>query len=723
MAQRQFNIKYCAGVTILIPKYNSLKKTVKIILIVVLTSLVAAWIYWQQHKKGFIRDKIEHAVSKGTDSVYFIHYDSSRIDAINGNATFFNVTLQSDSLQQQLAMFDTASAAIVYNVFIKEVSVRGANIPALVNNTKVEASAIELNDPVIYIISAGKKEKKEMNHYDTLAIYEKILGKYNSIKANEIIITNGNVFFADKTGNPHTSLKGITVRLKNFKIDSTRDYNNIISYFVKDVVAKVNEVEIKTNKNSIHFSNIEYNAPAKFLNVAKFLQQDSTGQVIFDINNSSINNIATDSFIFRQQIKAASFKTDGGLVKLYRSEQNSAGGNEQITFENDSFDEIFLNEIEIKNAKILVYNKTKPAEAPFILNNARFSATGIERLYSGTNIIDLIGKSNWILGADGFSMISKDKVYKFDIGEFEVNKKAGSIFVKQFLLIPQISEDVFMSKQKYQTDIYNLRLNNIQFKGVDIPALITDKKLLAQTLSLQPILNIYNDRLVTPNPTAKIYPQQQLLNIKFPISIDKVFIKDALIKYKEKGAISKQKGIVTFEHVNGTISNVTNMPEMIAKHNNMLVDASGTFMGVSKLKTNWKMYLNGSNHFSVTGDASGFDASKLNEIAEPLGMASIKSGQINKLNFNFDGDWTSSKGNATLLYEDLHVELLKKDSNDLKKKGLMSFVANMLMKNSNPQNGNLKTGKIDFQRDTTKSFFNLMWKSIFDGAKNTIQKL
>ena len=82
-----------------------------------------------------------------------------------------------------------------------------------------------------------------------------------------------------------------------------------------------------------------------------------------------------------------------------------------------------------------------------------------------------------------------------------------------------------------------------------------------------------------------------------------------------------------------------------------------------------------------------------------------------------------SRGNATLLYRDLKIELLKKDSNDVKKSGLKSLLANALMKNSNPTNGVTRTEEINYERDKTKSFFNLLWKSIFSAAKKTVQKL
>jgi hypothetical protein len=135
-----------------------LKKSIKISLLILAVIVAGGWIYWQQHKKAIIRNSIENAVSQGTDSLYFIHYDSSAVDEINGNATFYNVTLQSDSLQRQLLLFDTASSASVYNIHVDEVTVLGADIPALLGNTAVDARSIQLKHPVVYIINSGKKK-------------------------------------------------------------------------------------------------------------------------------------------------------------------------------------------------------------------------------------------------------------------------------------------------------------------------------------------------------------------------------------------------------------------------------------------------------------------------------------------------------------------------------------------------------------------------------------
>jgi hypothetical protein len=250
--------------------------------------------------------------------------------------------------------------------------------------------------------------------------------------------------------------------------------------------------------------------------------------------------------------------------------------------------------------------------------------------------------------------------------------------------------------------------------------LITQRRPEAATGSLQPVLKIYRDRTIAKDLSSKVgkYPHQLLQTIKFPFSIKKLNVKNGMVSYTEKADISKQPGTVFFKNINGTISNITNIKDLISKENLLLLDVTASFMGVSRVHSVWKLSLNSSNGaFDVSGTAGAFNAVSLNPLIEPLGMASIKKGTINNLNFKMTGTDLGAKGASTLLYPDLKVELLKKDSNDVKKSGLKSLLANALMKNGNPTNGVTRTDEINYERDKTKSFFNLLWKSIFSAAK------
>ena len=92
----------------------------------------------------------------------------------------------------------------------------------------------------------------------------------------------------------------------------------------------------------------------------------------------------------------------------------------------------------------------------------------------------------------------------------------------------------------------------------------------------------------------------------------------------------------------------------------MRVNVASLFLDAATIKTTWLLPLSlQDTGFSITGELGSIDATVLNKIIEPLGMASVKKGQINKLLFNLTCNNYKSQGQATFLYEDLKVELLK----------------------------------------------------------------
>lgn len=682
-----------------------------------------AWIYWQQNKKRIIRNMIESKIAKGTDSLYFIHYDSSAIDEINGNASFYNVDLQSDSLQRQLARFDTASSETLYNVHLDELSASGVNTAALLSNTAVTASEIRIIRPVIYIIDGGKKEKENISITGHEALYKKMLGKYDNIHASNIIIENGSVFFANKDGVPHTSLTGINVQLTNFGINSSKDYQNIPSYFIKDVVAKVKEVTIIGDNRKTVISDIEYNAPQKFIRLKNFRHTDAQNKLIHDINNTYITNIATDSFILNQQLKAGELSSDGGTLTFFVKRSNQSA-NDQVEMDANYFDEAKLNKIKLNKTRINIVNASEPSKPPLVLDNITFEASDIQKVYSGTSLKNVVGRSNWIVSGDGFSLYTADKRYQLKAGPFNINKASGIMNIGYFHVIPQISEEAFARSLKYQDDLYDLRFNNISVTGMNAGLLITQKRLEAETLTLQPAIRIFNDRTVTPSPENKVgkYPHQLLQTVKFPVNIKKMIVNNGTVLYKERGMLSRQTGIVSFKNINATITNITNIKELVAQNNLLELNATARFMNISNVTTNWKLRLNDPNGiFNVSGNFGPFNAVSLNPVTEPLGMVTIKKGTVNKLSFNLDGNNYKAQGTSTILYDNLKISILKRDQ-EIERAGVRSFLANVFIKDSNPKNGEQRSSEVLFERNVNKSFFNLIWQAIFAATKKTASK-
>lgn len=702
-----------------------MRKGWKIFLILLGALLLGGFIYWQLVKKGVIKNVIEKAVSKGTDDAYYVKYESSQIDEINGNATFNNIVLQSDSLQQKLYLDDTSVSATIFNVHIGQLKITGANIPSFLQKNTIEANKIEIIQPVITIIQTGKEGQGKLTAKDSLALYDRLTGKFKSIQAGEISIVNGTIAFANGKKPPHTTLQDVNINLKHLKIDSTRNYDNLVSYFVKDIVATVKQVNTKNEKNGnlFVFEGVQYNAPGRFISIDRISQKDTkSDHALIQLKGNTVKGISTNDFIINRKIKADSVTSDGGIVSIYR-DKKAGNSNEDIAIDNDFFDEAWIKNIRLGSTTLLVYNKLAPDAPPMIIKNIRFNAADIAEAQDGTNLKRLIGNSNWNVSGDGLSMTTKDNFYRISLGAFVADNKQSSIRLDNIALTPLIGETEFMKRQQFQKDQYNFTFRHILLTGVDVRLLMNEQKLVADKATIQPLMKIFNDRTLPFDTTTKIgmYPHQQLYRLGFPVYIKMMVVRDGHISYRERGRLSTQTGNVFFSNINGTISNITNIKERLAKNNMMIVDASGDFLGLSKLSTVWKLPVNTTNGaFSATGTLGAFNATRLNSITRPLGMASIEKGNVESFRFGMSGDDYRSKGDAVLIYDNLKIKLLKNtgDENpDIKTKGLTSFVANLFMKDQNPSNGKTRAAEIAFERDTKKSFFNLLWKSVFQGAK------
>jgi len=703
------------------------KNIYKYLLAIVFVALAGGIIWWQYNKKSIVKNQIEKAVVKGTDSTYYIHYDSSRIDAIAGNATFFNIVLQSDSLQKELYMNDTSGfPKTIFNVHIERLVISGANIPSFLQKNKIEANSIEIVRPVITIINTGKEEPVKFTAADTLALYEKITGKFKSIQAKEIKITDATIAFAKGKKSAHTTLQGVNIVLQNLKIDSTKNYDNIISYFVSDIVATVKSANVKNEKENRLFliEGIEYNAPKRLLSLQKILQATlNDNKNLITLTNNRITGLSTYAFIVNKQIKADSLVTAGGAIAIYRK-ANKTGGGETIEIDNEFFNGAIVKNIRVGNTALTIYNKAKSNEKPLQLKNVRFNAANIDSIYSGTNLLKLLGNSHWDLSADGISFSSADKVYNISIGPFKLDKRKKQVVVDFVAVLPAMSEAAFVRSLKFQKDLFSIKIKNIVLGGADLASLLEKKSIIAETLSFQPTIKVFNDRLVTPDTVSKIgkYPHQSISKLSTAIYIKKVTVTNGYISYRERGAISKNVGDVFFNNVNGTISNVTNIESFLKQNSMMMANVSTGFLNTTTITSQWKMPMNATDGaFNITGKVDEFDGTNLNPVIEPLGMGSVKSGIIKSYTFNLQGNDYKGMGNGTLLYNNLKIKLLKNKDDDIKNKNVTSFVANIFIKDQNPLNGTTRKATINFERIMTKSFFNLVWKSIFEGAKKSIR--
>ena len=126
--------------------------------------------------------------------------------------------------------------------------------------------------------------------------------------------------------------------------------------------------------------------------------------------------------------------------------------------------------------------------------------------------------------------------------------------------------------------------------------------------------------------------------------------------------------------------------------------------------------------FSIEGSSAGsIDAAKLNQLAVPMALAEIKEGKLKNLDFKLTGNNTRADGSVTVLYDNLDIDFLEMGNDQkLNKKHLTSFISNFVLKKSNPDDGETRVEEVHHERDMNRSFYNLIWKSIFEGISKSI---
>lgn len=322
---------------------------------------------------------------------------------------------------------------------------------------------------------------------------------------------------------------------------------------------------------------------------------------------------------------------------------------------------------------------------------------------------------------------SSTNLYHYRAENISLNSNTGNLKVNEFYFQPTLNENSFVNAVPVQDDRFDFDFKNITLSGIDV-AKIPDEYLEARSLTIgSAVFKIYRDLNRPRDKKNRVgrYPHQVLDEIPLLFNIKELKIFNAFLEYKERNNITRQSGRVQFYNVNGSLTNFTNDKKKIAQNNLMKATINSSFLNRTPLKTNWIFYLlNPKGRFSISGNVGPIDdATELNCLTEPMGPASIKKGRLNGIEFNLEGSNYNMSGDVKLLYDDLKVSLLEKDkgATQTDKKFLMSLLANLVIKNSNPKgNENARIAKVNYTRDPNRSIFNLCWKTIFEGIRETV---
>lgn len=393
------------------------------------------------------------------------------------------------------------------------------------------------------------------------------------------------------------------------------------------------------------------------------------------------------------------------------------------------FRALHIKTIDFKNASFKYVNKNDSiAESDTVSN---LTITLKDWLIDSTSAAD---KNRFYLLKDAYVYLNNytyatpDSMYYIKASQFEFSAAAKRLNIKEFALTPRYAEQDFAKVSGYARDRYSLQLNNIDLYGINLASYIKKGEILADEMQVaNGFLSVFNDNSypkLIRDKTGR-FPHQLLQKIKIPIMLKKILLHKLDISYAEFDAKSKQKGRISFNNTSGMISNVTN--QIKYKKVDPMIEANlvSYLMEQGKLSVNFKFNTMAPQaDFSYKGQLQEMDGRQLNYITKPLAMVQIKSCMIRKLAFDIKANEDIATGRLKFVYNDLSLGLMKQHEGGqrLKRLGLLSLLANaIIIYSDNPaDDGRFALATINYKRKPTGSFFNFIWKTLFQGVKYSV---
>lgn len=536
------------------------------------------------------------------------------------------------------------------------------------------------------------------------------------------------------------------LKSKDFKPDISKEKSVIdlrpaiiakLQQSVKDAsnglyILSVEKIEphLLTSKLDMFNASISIDTAAMIrLNSLELLPDD-----IFTFHFSAlhIDGIGIEDMVNRNRIEIKEIHISQPAIDVYHHKRkyNSAGRKRKDTLSlyeklKGNFNMIGIGKINIAKGRFINHDIVKQKVRKF--NDV--SVVINDLLIDSSTINDksrFLFTKQMVFETKNYSIATADSLYFFKAGNISLSASQHSITVLNAELKPRYNRQQFKNKLRFAKDMYHLILPKITLTDVNWQQLIGNEKFVCKQADIpEGKFTIYFDRS-QPQPPLKLnnFPPQALMALPFPVSINKINIRHLNFSYEEYNPLSDKNGKIYFDELAIQINNVTNIIAEIKSKPLLNVSASASFMHhvpfSAKFNFNLAKYRTG--NFTSVINIGLLNDTTINTIAEPLGLFSVKSGQMQKAVIKVEGDNYNTKGKITMYYTDLKITPLKKDVvGRLKKKTFTGILANtLLIKNDNPKGKELREPEFTVTRTTHKNFFNFLWKSILTGVVKTV---
>jgi len=309
-------------------------------------------------------------------------------------------------------------------------------------------------------------------------------------------------------------------------------------------------------------------------------------------------------------------------------------------------------------------------------------------------------------------------LYVVHINKLIADSKAETLRINSLKMVPLYDKYELGKRLGRQQDWINSTVGNIQISKLNY-ADMPGKKLRADKIIFNNCrMYVFRDRRLPRPLKQQPMPYDYLKRIPLEIRVNHLQVNNASVIYEEFPKDGTQSGTLQFENMNISMSPILNHPY---KTDPVYADTyvhgsimnSGSIMAIIHAPIRKNIYY-------IKGAIENLDLSRLNSSAENLGKFHIQSGILNSLDFHFTATDKKSTGEIVGEYHNLIIERLKVRHGVKKVAKVPTFFLKHIIIPKNKDKSmavSKRTGKIDYNRDSTRMITFYLLKSLLSGIR------
>ncbi len=493
-----------------------------------------------------------------------------------------------------------------------------------------------------------------------------------------------------------------------------------LNYWIKKQLPIIIHEKNKTVYN-INYEKIEVSLWSRNIYATTLLvhpknePKDSKNGLFSKIESITIKHFNIWDLAFRDVIQAESIIINKPRVILYKKNDKLLNNSKSIRTE---IIEPFQKVIAVSN----IYLNDGSIDVVSLQNDKPiFSVKNILLKLEGILITDATLKEKIPMHYEKYVLVCDSLYYKpnrfYHLNIGQISTENNFLKVKKFSMLPEYNRKEFVQKLEKEKDIYTLKVDSASINKMDWGFKNDRFFFKANSLVMNHFhANIYRDKAVKDDLSKKYLYNHLLRNIKFPLQIDTLQILKSKLVYEEETDKSNGTGKLNFDNFNLQATHICS-GFGLKKTADLKIKVHCQFMKASPLNVDWSFnVLDQKDSFHIQGTIDNFNVAAMERFTKPY-ISTTFTGTFKKYHFNFYGNDTNSKGNASLEFDDLKVKFYKKNHPEKEAK-LKTALANLLVKNDSDNKP--KSADVEVERIQDKSFYNFLWRNVAESLKKIL---